>query len=346
MLGQAAPRLAKWRLARLRLDPAIVRQLAAALLAAALLEVVLLRLVTRVGVYLPREEAVNSGFEAASFLGSLAFNFASILATILIVLLLGSMVLRMQNQVARLLVAALSVLMLWGLGWSLATGALAADALFGFAMTLLVVLVGIVLVSQRETTLAGRLALGLIVAAYVCYQYYTLGYLTVRLLDYAAVPPLSIATLRLGEGFVVVSGGAAFWAWGAGRWRSAGPAGMALVAALVLAVAFGSLAPASTTSILALWTTGMSFFFPLPVYLLSLALYLLTVVACLRSGDASSSWIGAGLLLLLIAGYMPEATYHHLLILLGVAFLSGAAQLGSGIGTRLQASELRAGAGS
>ncbi|MCH8919513.1 MAG: hypothetical protein IIA23_02260, partial [Chloroflexi bacterium] len=109
MLGQAAPRLARWRLTRLSLDPAIVRQLAVALLAAALLEVVLLRLVTRVGVYLPREEAVSSGFQAASFLGSLAFNFASILATMLVVLLLGSMVLRMQNQVARLLVAVLSV---------------------------------------------------------------------------------------------------------------------------------------------------------------------------------------------------------------------------------------------
>ncbi len=341
MLGQAAPRLARWRLTQLSLDPAIVRQLAVALLAAALLEVVLLRLVTRVGVYLPREEAVSSGFQAASFLGSLAFNFAAILATILVMLLLGSMVLRMQNQVARLLVAALSVLMLWGLGWSLATGVPAADALFGLAMTSLVVLVGIVLVSQRETTPAGRLALGLIVAAYVCYQYYTLGYLTVRMLDYAAVPPFSIATLRLGEGFVVVAGGAAFWAWGAGRWRRAGLPGMALVAVLVLAVAFGSLAPASTTSILALWTTGMSFYFPLPVYLLSLALYLLTIVACLRSGDAR--WTGAGLLLLLLAGYMPEATYHHLLILLGVAFLSGAARLGGGIGTRLQTPELRAG---
>ena len=56
----------------------------------------------------------------------------------------------------------------------------------------------------------------------------------------------------------------------------------------------------------------------------NLGLYLLTLIACWGSGDAS--WIGAGLLLVLLAGYMPEATYHHLLLLVGVLFLSGAAR--------------------
>ena len=60
---------------------------------------------------------------------------------------------------------------------------------------------------------------------------------------------------------------------------------------------------------------------PSPVYLLSLILYLVTVVACFRDKDAF--WLGTGLLLLLVAGYMPEATYHHLLIILGVGFLAG-----------------------
>jgi hypothetical protein len=51
---------------------------------------------------------------------------------------------------------------------------------------------------------------------------------------------------------------------------------------------------------------------------------LLTLVACWRSGDAF--WAAAGLLLVLLAGYMAESTYGHLLLLLGVAFLSGAVQ--------------------
>jgi hypothetical protein len=36
----------------------------------------------------------------------------------------------------------------------------------------------------------------------------------------------------------------------------------------------------------------------------------------------------SGRLLRLLAGYMAEATYHHLLLLLGVAFLSGAVRAG------------------
>ena len=102
---------------------------------------------------------------------------------------------------------------------------------------------------------------------------------------------------------------------------------MSLTAVAVFVVAAGSLAPAATTSILALWTTGLSLFLPLPLYLLALGLYLLTAVACLRNGK--DFWVGAGLLLLLLAGYMPEATYDHLLVLLGVAFAAGASGLAS-----------------
>ena len=322
MLGQAASRLpvAK-QFALPTLDLRLLRQLATALLAAAVLETLLLRLVTRVGVHLPRGEAVSDGIQAASFFGALALNFASILAIVLVVLLLGSVALRTRNEIVRLLFAAISGAMLWGLGWSLATGSATADALFGLSAVLLVGWLGLVLVARGGPTREVRLALAIIVFAYFCYQYYTLSHLAFRLLDYGSVPPLSISVLRFGEGLVVVAGGAVFWAWGRGRWRRAGLVGVALVAGIVLAVAFSSLAPASTTSILALWTTGMSFYLPLPVYLLSLAFYLLTIVACWRSGDAF--WVAAGLTLLLVAGYMPEATHHHLLLLLGVAFLSG-----------------------
>ena len=68
MLRQASPHLVLGRqLARPIVDPALVRQLAAALLAAALLETVLLRPVTRIGVHLPRDEAVSSAIQASSF---------------------------------------------------------------------------------------------------------------------------------------------------------------------------------------------------------------------------------------------------------------------------------------
>lgn len=324
MLGQVARLPAARLFVRPVLDPALFRQLAAALLAGALAETLLLRLATRIGVHLPRGSVASAGIELASLLGTIALNFTSILAVALTVVLLAMLAARLEQPVAKLGLAGLSAAMLAGLGLSLATGAPEADALFGFTMTLLVVLVGTALVNREEVSPAGRVALGLMVGAYVCYQYYTLGHLTAQLFDYTAPPPLAISVLRLGEALVVLAAGAAFWAWGRERWRNAGVVGMALIAGLVLAVGLSSLAPSSTTSILALWTTGMSFFLPLPVYLAALALFLLTVVSSWRSRDAF--WIGIGLLLLLLAGYMPEATYHHLLLLLGVAFLSGAAR--------------------
>jgi hypothetical protein len=164
----------------------------------------------------------------------------------------------------------------------------------------------------------------LVAAAYLSYQYYVLSYLFYRILDYGAVPPLTIEVLRLGEALAVVAAAAAFWAWGLPRWRWVGKAGLAAVAAVLLALTLAGLSPASTMAILALWTTGLSLFLPFPVYLLALALYLLTLVACWRSGDAF--WTAAGLLLVLLAGYMAESTYHHLLLLVGVALLLGAVQ--------------------
>lgn len=323
MLGHAAPRLtASGLIAWPALDPAVLRQVTAILLAAVMLETGLLRLITRVGVHLPKDESLRGVFHGASILGSLAFNFASILAIALTVFLLLALALRLESAIGKLALVSLLAAMLGSLGLSLATGAAAADALFMLTMALLVVLIGLVLASPDEKPAAGRLALALIVAAYLCYQYYTLGYLLYQMRDSTAVLPLGITALRAGEGLVVAAGAAAFLAWGAGRWRQVGPGGLSLVAVVLVALAVAAVSPASTIPILILWNNGLSLFLPLPVYLLSLGLFLVTLVACWRSGDAF--WTVAGLGLLLLAGYMPEATYHHLLLLLGVAFLSGA----------------------
>ncbi len=325
MLEGAAPRLAATTpVARPALAGGGLRQLVAALLTAVLAETLLLRLVTRVGVHVPKGEGVADAFQAASFLGSLAFNFASLLAIVLAVLILAAMVRQMDSSLGRVTLAGLSLAMLSGLALSLVMDAPAADALFGVAIALLVGAVGLGLVGRQGSSLSVRLALALVVAAYLSYQYYVLAHLFYRILDYGAVPPLSITVLRLGEAQAVAAAAAAFWAWGLPRLRWLGTAGLAAVAAALLALTLAGLSPVSTMAILALWTTGLSLFLPFPVYLVALALYLLTVVACWRSDDGF--WTAAGLLLVLLAGYMPEATYQHLLILLGVAFLSRAMQ--------------------
>ncbi len=325
MLEGAAPRRAAGNRIRLpALTAAGLRQLTAVLLAAVLAETLLLRGVIRIGVHVPKGEGVAGAFQAASFLGSLAFNFASLLVIVLVVLILGAMIQRMEEGLSRLALVGLSGAMLIGLGLSLTTDAPAADALFGVAVALLVGFITIVTVSKRHVGPAATLALILVAAAYLSYQYYVLSYLFYRILDYGAVPPMSTAVLRLGEALAVAAATAAFWAWGLPRWRWVGKAGLAAVAAVLLALTLAGLSPASTLAILALWTTGLSLVLPFPIYLIALALYLLTLVACWRSGDAF--WIAAGLLLVVLAGYMAESTYHHMLVLLGVAFLRGAVQ--------------------
>ena len=311
-----------YQLPRLRVSETLLRQVVQGLIVAALLEIVLLRLATRIGVHVPRSELAADGLQAASFVGSLAFNSASILAIGLTVLLLLMMTMRVRDSVARFGLVLISGALMISLMMSLVTGRAAWDGAFGLAATLLVLLLGVTLMARKDVSTGPRAAVALIVGAYLCYQYYSLSYITYRLLDYAALPPLGIDVLRWGEVLVVLAGGAVFWAWGRPRWRLAGRLGIAAVVGFVVIVGLSSLTPSSTTSILALWTTGMSFFLPSPVYLAALALYLVTVVACFRDKDAF--WLGAGLLLLLVAGYMPEATYHHLLVILGVGFLAGA----------------------
>jgi hypothetical protein len=303
----------------------VLRQLAGVLVGAAVAETLFLRLATRVGVHLPKGELARAGLHVASLAGTLALNFAAVLSVGFVVVLLALLVIRAEAGAARLALAALSAAMLWGLGSTLTTDSLMGNAFFGLTMTLLVVWAGCGVARRTGLPLDARIATGLMVVAYVCYQYYALAHLLYRALDYSTVPPLAVPMLRLGEGLVVVASAAVFWAWGPRRWQQAGVAGTSLTAVAVFVVAAGSLAPAATTSILALWTTGLSLFLPLPLYLLALGLYLLTAVACLR--NAKDFWVGAGLLLLLLAGYMPEATYDHLLVLLGVAFVAGAARL-------------------
>ncbi len=323
MLSPAVPHLSfNWQLSRLQVSETLLRQVVLGLIVAALLEITLLRLTTRIGVHVPRSELAGDALQAASFVGSFAFNSASILAIGLTVLLLFLMTTQIRDSAARVSLAVISGALMISLVMSLVTGRAVWDGVFGLAATLLVLMLGISLMARRNVSAGPRAAVALIVGAYLCYQYYSLSHLAYRLVDYAALPPLGIDVLRWGEVLVVIASALVFWAWGLPRWRLAGRAGIAAVVLLVVVVGLSTITPSSTTSILALWTTGMSFFLPSPVYLLALALYLVTVVACFRDKDAF--WLGTGLLLLLVAGYMPEATYHHLLVILGVGFLAGA----------------------
>ena len=324
MLGTAVSRpVASRRLTLLETLAAGFRPLTIAFLAAVIAETLLLRIVVRIGVHVPKHDVFTGLFETASTLGSLAFNFASALALILLTLVLTFVIVSKRNRAFSPLITSLSVALFSGLFLTLVTNAPEADALFGVAAALLAVTVLMTAMRSSDLAPAAVAALALMVAAYLSYEYYTLSYVFYRILDYAAIPPLSLDALRLGEALAMVAAGAVFFAWGLPRWGKIGRAGAAVVAVVLLALIVAGLSPASTMAILALWTTGVSLFLPFPVYLLALALFLLTIVACFR--DREATWITAGLLLVLLAGYMAESTYQHLLFLIGIIFVSGLA---------------------
>ena len=325
MIGTAvSPRAASRRLTLLESLAAGSRPLTIAFLAAVLAETLLLRIVVRVGVHVPKHAALTGLFETASTFGSLAFNFASVLALVLLALVLTFVIASKRSRAFSPLIALLSGALFLGLFLTLVTDTPEADALFGVSAALLALTVLIVAMRTSDLTPAVAIALGLMVAAYLSYEYYTLSYVFYRILDYAAIPPLSLDALRLGEALAMVAAGAVFFAWGLPRWGVIGRGGAAVVAVVLLTLTVAGLSPVSTMAILALWTTGVSLFLPFPVYLLALALFLLTIVACFR--DRRAYWIAAGLLLVLLAGYMAESTYQHLLFLLGIIFLSGIVQ--------------------
>jgi len=323
MIGTAVsrPAAASRRLAPLDSLAAGLRPLTITLIAAVLAETLLLRIVVRVGVHVPKHSVLTGLFETASTLGSLAFNFASVLALVLLTLVLTFVIANKRSRAFSPLIALLSAGLFLGLFLTLVTDTPEADALFGVSAALLAITILIVATRTGDLTPAVAVALGLMVAAYLSYEYYTLSYVFYRILDYAAIPPLSLDALRFGEAMAMVAAGAVFFAWGLPRWGLIGRAGGAVVAVTILALTAAGLSPVSTMAILALWTTGVSLFLPFPIYLLALALFLLTLVACFR--DRNASWIAAGLLLVLLAGYMAESTYQHLLFLLGIVFLSG-----------------------
>jgi len=85
------------------------------------------------------------------------------------------------------------------------------------------------------------------------------------------------------------------------------------------------------TGVFAIWSVGFTLWLPWPLYGVSLALYLYTLLTCFSTrGDEASRFSGAnrgmGLFLLLFAGFYLQLTYQHLLAALAMLLLTGLAR--------------------
>ena len=298
-------------------------------------ELLLLRTLSRVAVHIPKQGLVLQAYQVLTGVGSFAFDLATVLAVATLALALYSLVRRehrLDGWRASVL-GALALLLAWSIllpllraaGGSTSDGS-GNDALklaFGLAFSLAVVGLALPNALSRQATPARRIAVGLVAAAYLCGQYYTVSYAATGLLNASGPPAFASPILALGEVLVVASAGAIFAAWGAGTQRggkSSARLRLAIPTALSLLLLASYAANGSTSAILSLWTEGLTLYLPFPLYLAAFWLFGWAVVASFQRRDGFAA--GCALLLLFVGGYALELTYQHLLAAIAIVVLT------------------------
>lgn len=296
----------------------LLRQLLPLLAAAVAGEVVLFRVVSRVGVHIPKDGAVLAVYGRLTELGSVCFNLATLLAGTAAVLAALALFAGGRALLRNALLP----------GWMLALVAEAAlfaalppsetrRLVFGITAVAGLALVAIAARRQREMVWVST-------AAFLLAAYYTLSNLAATLFQATAAAPFSEDALRLGEALVPVAALTAFAAWGPPLSRRdvrRHPWVYALPTSLALILAAAFFGPGSTSSILSLWTTGLSLYLPLPLYILAFWLYGLTLACCVATGRLQ---VAAALILLFAAGLSLETTYQYLLAAVALLTLGDA----------------------
>lgn len=305
------------------------------LTAAGVTELLLLRTLSRVAVHVPKQGLVLSLYQLLTGVGSFAFDLATVLAVVVLALALYALMRRERWQDGGHLPAmgALALLLVWSVLFPLlrsAGGSVdgggpddAAKLAFGLAFSLAVVGLALPYALSRQATPARRIAVGLVAAAYLCGQYYTVSYAAIGLLNAGGPPALASQVLTLGEVLVVAGAVAIFAAWGASTptgSRSGVRLRLAVPTVLSLLLLTSYLANGSTSAILSLWTEGLTLYLPFPLYLAAFWLYGWTVVASFQRRDGFTA--GCALLLLFVGGYVLELTYQHLLAAIALVVLT------------------------
>ncbi|MEA2576267.1 MAG: hypothetical protein QOH93_3565 [Chloroflexia bacterium] len=189
--------------------------------------------------------------------------------------------------------------------------------------------VAVFCIAARTRTTAMRVGVVLVALAYSGWIYYVLQQ---DLLD-VGVPLLGapLLFLNLGEIAAVAAPIALFSAVSVPhrQWRH--PLRWVLPAIMVLVFSGGNIADALLNQgfmgVFAIWSLGMNFFLPWPLYAISGALFVYAVLTCVaargpRSREANPS-TGLGLLLLVFAGYALQLPFQFVMSVLSIALLSG-----------------------
>jgi hypothetical protein len=140
---------------------------------------------------------------------------------------------------------------------------------------------------------------------------------------------LALAALNVGE-LAAIAAPFAFFGAVAGEnneWRHARRWIVPVVVGLVFSA--GNVADMvfnmGFTGVFTTWSLGLNLVWPWPLYAAALAVYIYAVITAFASRGAGYACanVGAGLLLLLFAGYNLQIPYQHLLAVISLALLTG-----------------------
>lgn len=313
------------------LGPArLLLYLSPALAAAALTELLLFRMLSRAGVYLPKEGLVLDAYRTLTGLGSFAFNLAGVLSLLVlataVALGLGR---RQPSMIGAAVTLGLGYLLLASLLAPLAGSAPLVTLVNGLGFLAVLLLLALSYWRAEDVSPGRKAVVGLMVAAYAASQHYSLSQTGAQLSGGSMAAPMAVPALAVGEALAVVNGLAIFVLWGLStRGDAARRAGLGLIGAALAVLLMGWLIPgeaAAGMAILSLWTAGLTLYLPAPLYALSLAAFALAAANCLRRQDRLLE--GCGLLLILAGGYMVETTYHQVLAVVGLLLLTQARDL-------------------
>lgn len=297
-----------------------IRFIVKGLLVAGIVEFSLIRTFSRMGILLPPREPVMSIFNMMMFVGSVAFNFASLLV-ILVLLWASYFLLSHRSKADRTAGSLLVIVVTLSMLFLVVTPNLLVSILYNILSLFLVTILGVSLIRERGS-IERWLGVAITLSFVTTYLFKILP-----LLDQLLGLSLNIAgvgILNLGEALAVVATPLIFlltyrYRRGSGKTLLRGNS-KAIIVSTIMAGLFGSFYLASPwiTSILAVWTLGFTMYLPFPFYIIAIWLFLYSLFSL--PGDKKA--LAYGMLLILLAGHLIQLTYLNLLAILGMLFVS------------------------
>jgi hypothetical protein len=264
------------------------------LVIAALVDWLVTRTLTRVAIYIPKSEAMITGYELISWMGLVGSASAALLALVCL-----AWIVREEWRARR--IPWIAVFMTGLAGLSLVFLIMPpAKWLPIYYLLMLSVLLGLALRTfDRSLPPAARVAAllpALVMLVALLYQAVPALY---TLLRWSGSTAWSVPLFQLGEVLVVAGAGALWWAYGRQAQRSIWL--MAISPPLLFSAVF--LAESAMTATIVVWSNGLTLFLPWWLYAGALWLTGVTILWNLKIGRQMPAW---AILLLMAAGYAPQ----------------------------------------